>query len=74
MSNRFSDYLRNLPQYLLPQRLLTRWIYWLSRVRTPWFKNALIHHFARRFQVNLAEAVESEPGAYADFNAFSPGR
>ena len=70
MSNRFSDYLRNLPQYLLPQRLLTRWIYWLSRVRTPWFKNALIRAFVRHFRVNLVEALKSEPDAYSDFNAF----
>ncbi len=70
MSNRFSDYLRNLPQYLLPQRWLTRWIHRLTRVRTPWFKNALIHHFARHFRVNLAEALQPEPQAYPDFNAF----
>jgi phosphatidylserine decarboxylase len=70
MIDRLSDRLRNLPQYLLPQRLLTGLIYWLTRVRTPWFKNALIGGFAQRFRVNLAEALEPEPCAYPDFNAF----
>ncbi|HRY15943.1 MAG: phosphatidylserine decarboxylase [Candidatus Competibacteraceae bacterium] len=70
MSTTPSDYLRNLPQYLLPQRGLTRLIYWATRRRTPWFKNLLIRQFARYFQVNLAEALEADPRAYPDFNAF----
>ncbi len=70
MIDRLSDHLRNLPQYLLPQRLLTRLIYRLTRIQTPWFKNALIRGFAQRFRVNLAEALEPEPCAYPDFNAF----
>lgn len=70
MIDRISDHLRNLPQYLLPQRRLTRLIYRLTRVRTPWFKNALIRGFVQRFRVNLAEALEPEPCAYPDFNAF----
>ncbi|MFO1371575.1 MAG: archaetidylserine decarboxylase [Candidatus Competibacteraceae bacterium] len=65
-----SDRLRHLPQYLLPQRLLTRLTYRLARVRTSWLKNALIRGFARQFQVNLDEALEPDSHAYADFNAF----
>ena len=64
------DHLRNLPQYLLPQRLLTRLTYRVTRARIPWFKDVLIRGFARRFRVNLAEALESDPRAYPDFNAF----
>ena len=66
----WGDRLRNLPQYLLPQRLLTRLTYRLTRVRTPWFKNALIQQVARKFRVNLSEALEPNPRAYPDFNAF----
>lgn len=65
-----SDRLRNLPQYLLPQRLSTRLIFRLARVQWPWLKNALIRGFARYFQINWNEALESKPQAYADFNAF----
>jgi phosphatidylserine decarboxylase len=70
MTIRLSDALRTLPQYLLPQRRLTRLAYRLTRVRTSWFKNALIHGFIRRFKIDLAEALEPEPRAYPDFNAF----
>ena len=64
------DRLRNLPQYLWPQRLLTRLTYRLTRARLPWFKNALIRGFARRFRVDLGEALEPDARAYPDFNAF----
>ena len=64
------DCLRNLPQYLLPQRLLTRLTYRLTRARTPWLKNLLIRGFSRHFQVDLSEASEPDPRAYPDFNAF----
>lgn len=64
------DRLRNLPQYLLPQRLLTRLTYRLVRIRKPWFKDALIRGFAWRFRVNLDEALEPNLRAYPDFNAF----
>lgn len=65
-----SDRLRHLPQYLLPQRLLTRLTYRLTRVRTPWLKNVLIRGFTRQFRVNLDEALEPDSRAYPDFNAF----
>ncbi|MCP5197726.1 MAG: phosphatidylserine decarboxylase [Gammaproteobacteria bacterium] len=65
-----SDYFRNLPQYLLPQRWSTRLVYWATRIRAPWFKNRLIHRFIQHFQVDLREALEPNPHAYPDFNAF----
>jgi phosphatidylserine decarboxylase len=65
-----SDRLHYLVQSLLPQRLLTRVTYWATRVRAPWFKDPLIRYFVRHFRVNLAEAQETNPRAYPDFNAF----
>jgi phosphatidylserine decarboxylase len=70
MSATLSDHLRNFPQYLWPQQWLTRLTYWATRRQTPWFKNLLIRQFARHFRVNLAEALETDPYAYLDFNAF----
>ncbi len=70
MTASLSDHLRYLPQYLLPQRLLTRLVYRLARVRIRWFKDLLIRQFARRFRVTLDEALEPDAGAFADFNAF----
>ena len=54
------DHLRHWPQYLLPQRWLTRLTYRVTRVRAPWFKNALIRGFARGFGVNLDRALKPE--------------
>lgn len=65
-----ADYLLNLPQYLLPQRLITRVTYWLARIETPWFKNGFIHIFSRIFNVNMDEAQEPDYRAYRHFNAF----
>ncbi len=70
MNATWSDCLRHLPQYLLPQRLLTCLTYRLTRVRTPWFKDGLIRQIVRKFRVNLDEALEPNPRAYPDFNAF----
>lgn len=66
----FSDRLRYLAQSFLPQRGLTRLTHAVTRVRTPWFKDALIRLFIRHFRVNLAEALEPNAGAYPHFNAF----
>ncbi|MDX1605959.1 MAG: archaetidylserine decarboxylase [Candidatus Competibacterales bacterium] len=65
-----ADRLGCLPQYLLPQRRLTRLVYRLTRIRTPWFKNALIRVFRAAFRVDLDEAESPDPHAYAHFNAF----
>ena len=67
---RMGDHLRNLPQYFLPQRLLTYLVYLLTRVQTTWFKNSLINSFIKLFKVDMSEAQESNPGAYKDFNQF----
>lgn len=66
----WSDQLRNLPQYLLPQRGLTRLIHWATRVQAPWFKDALIRWFIGQYQVDLSEALEPNPTAYRNFNGF----
>ncbi len=64
------DRLYNLPQYLLPQRLLTRCGNRLTRLRASWFKDFLIRRFIAHFQVDLSEAALPDPGAYPDFNQF----
>ena len=59
-----------LLQYLLPHRALSRLVYWATR-RTwrPW-KNFLIGRVVKAYRVDMAEAIEPDPGAYATFNAF----
>jgi phosphatidylserine decarboxylase len=57
-------------QYLLPQHGLSRLVLAATRVRTPWFKNALTRGFLRLFSVDMTEAVETNPERYASFNEF----
>jgi phosphatidylserine decarboxylase len=59
-----------LLQYLLPQHLLSRLTGWLAESRIVWLKNLLISQFVKHFDVNMSEALEPEPTAYDNFNAF----
>jgi phosphatidylserine decarboxylase len=64
------DLLKVLPQYLLPQHLLSGIAYRITRCRNPLLKNSLIRAFIRHYQVDMGEAVLPQPEDYAHFNAF----
>jgi phosphatidylserine decarboxylase len=64
------DALRVLPQYLLPQHLLTRCAHHVARCRVPFFKNFLIERFIRRYGVDMGDAESGAASAYPHFNAF----
>jgi phosphatidylserine decarboxylase len=57
-------------QYLLPQHWLSDVVRRVTRVRTPWVKNALIRSFVGRFHPDMSEAAQPEPGAFPTFNEF----
>lgn len=59
-----------LLQYLLPQKLLTRFMARLTRWRMGWLTTAFIRWFVRRYQVDMSQALEPNPAAYASFNDF----
>ncbi len=65
-----SDYLKTLPQYLLPQHLISRITLRLTRCKTVWFKNALIRWFIRQYGVDMSQARDPIPENYEHFNAF----
>ena len=65
-----SDRLKASLIRLLPAHALSRLVYRLSRCRLPWVKNALIDLYLRLFDIDLSEARESDPHAYASWNAF----
>lgn len=57
-------------QYVLPHRFLSRLVYWATRwTFAPW-KNWLIATIVRNYDVDMAEAAQSDPLAYQHFNAF----
>ncbi len=57
-------------QYGLPHRLLSRGMYYLMRSKIGWLKNLLIGQIARRYKVDMRDALEPDLRAYASFNAF----
>jgi len=56
--------------YALPHRLLSSLARSLAYSDSPRTRRWLIDTVTRRFGVDLAEAAESDPGAYPTFNAF----
>lgn len=57
-------------QYLLPQHALSRLILHATRVRAPWFKNALINGFLGLYDVDMRDAQTEDPLRFASFNEF----
>jgi phosphatidylserine decarboxylase len=57
-------------QYLLPQHLLSRLVHFAARGTATSWKNFLIRRFLKGFAVEMGEALESDPLAYASFNDF----
>lgn len=57
-------------QYVLPHRALSRIVYWATRwTWAPW-KNFLIDTVVKNYAVDMSEAAQPDPRAYASFNAF----
>lgn len=65
-----TDYLKALPQYLMPGHLLSRLIHAFTRCRCPAIKNRFTEWFIRHFRVDMEEAQERDPHRYETFNAF----
>ncbi|RBL65377.1 phosphatidylserine decarboxylase, partial [Pseudomonas sp. MWU13-2625] len=59
-----------LSQYLLPHHLLSRLAGFFAECRVRWFKNAFTQWFAKRYQVDMSQALVEDLTAYEHFNAF----
>ena len=57
-------------QYVLPKHLLSRLIYAVMRSESPTVRRLIIANFLRGYDVNMAEAAQSDPFAYRSFNDF----
>ena len=57
-------------QHILPQHGISRLVLAATRVRTPWFKNALIRGFLKLYDIDMRDAVQGDPFAYPSFNEF----
>lgn len=65
-----NDTLFALLQYITPQHRLSRAAGWLAEHRGAPIKNRFIDWFVRRYGVDMSEALEEDPHAYACFNDF----
>lgn len=62
--------LQILPQYIVPQHGLSRFIGSLINIKNNKIKNWAIDKFIERYKVNMADAIETNPHNYSDFNSF----
>jgi phosphatidylserine decarboxylase len=65
-----SDRMAVLPQYFLPKLALTRLMGELAGARGGALTTRVIRWFIDRYRVNMAEAANPDPAAYATFNDF----
>lgn len=70
MLHTFLGFIATLLIYLLPHHACARLMYRLARVRVIPIKNTLIRRFIARYRVDMTEALQPDPTAYPDFNAF----
>ena len=65
-----SDRLAVLPQYLIPKQALTALAGKLAGAEAGGLTTSVIRWFIGRYGVNMAEAANPDPSAYASFNEF----
>lgn len=66
----WQDRLATLPQYLIPQHLLSVIMHRLANSKVSWFKKIFIHFIVSRYKVNINEAAETNLSTYSSFNTF----
>nr|WP_299242411.1 archaetidylserine decarboxylase [uncultured Halomonas sp.] len=64
------DKLFSLIQYPLPHHLISRLAGTLADARTPWLKDMMIKRFISTYGVDMSQAQQPDPTAYACFNDF----
>jgi len=57
-------------QYFIPQHLLSRLVGWFAQSEYPLIKNTFIKWFAKRYDVNMQEALNEDLESYKSFNEF----
>lgn len=64
------DFLKTIPQYIIPQHGLNALAALLANVTYPPVKDYIIQRFIKKYHVNMREALEEDPRAYTSFNDF----
>ncbi len=66
----FTDKLKTLPQYLIPQHGLSRIVRKLTRLRGGWVTQWIIKYFIRYYAIDMQLAVFPHVKDYSSFNQF----
>lgn len=64
------DYVKVVPQYLLPKHMLSSGMHWFMQIKQPWVKQQTIKLISKLYKIDLTEAVEQDINNYPDFNHF----
>ncbi|BFM48624.1 archaetidylserine decarboxylase [Marinomonas sp. THO17] len=64
------DQLFAFAQHITPQKSLSRIIGRIAECENTWVKNTFINQFVKKYQVDMSEAVNSDPSSYRNFNDF----
>lgn len=67
---RLIEYIKVLPQYILPQHFLTSIVYRLTRIESTLWKNNLIRIFIHMFKVDMQSSIKQDPEEFNHFNEF----
>ena len=70
MKASLSDYLKALPFYAIPHHALSGLIFFIARIQWSPVKNLSLKIYLALHEVNMSEAVEENPYAYKNLNAF----
>lgn len=64
------DQLFAFAQHITPQKTLSRTIGRIAECKNTWVKNTFIRQFVKKYQVDMSEAINSDPTSYRNFNDF----
>ncbi len=64
------DQLFAFAQHITPQKTLSRAIGRIAECENRWVKNTFISQFIKKYQVDMSEAINSDPLSYRNFNDF----
>lgn len=62
--------MRTILQYVLPHKIISKIADLSANCQVPWIKDYLIGYFIKRYAVNMREALQEDPFAYATYNDF----
>jgi len=64
------DQLFALAQHIAPQKTISRIAGQIAECENTWVKDTFIKNFIKKYNVDMNEAIEPNPNAYKNFNAF----